>query len=152
MPSGCPYRYGSRFSSPILEVLTAIVVIEGAGIIRLEVKGGDVWHDGEHWWQKRGGHERRSIRSARPATPAMPYATSSRMTNAGPRDASGWGQTPNGDPPPNGRRALFGMPVTRDIPPWLDMRGCCLAGMQIRHEQYAQPSSSGSEMTRASFR
>jgi hypothetical protein len=34
-----------------------VVAIEGAGIVCLEVKGGDVWHDGETWWQKRRGHE-----------------------------------------------------------------------------------------------
>ena len=33
------------------------VAIEGAGIICVEVKGGEVWHDGETWWIKRRGHE-----------------------------------------------------------------------------------------------
>jgi len=31
--------------------------IDGAGIVCLEVKGGEVWHDGETWRQKRRGHE-----------------------------------------------------------------------------------------------
>ena len=30
-----------------------IVAIEGAGIVCLEVKGGEVWHDGTSWWQRR---------------------------------------------------------------------------------------------------
>jgi hypothetical protein len=34
-----------------------IVAIEGAGIVCVEVKGGEVWHDGTHWWQKRRGKE-----------------------------------------------------------------------------------------------
>ncbi len=34
-----------------------IVAIEGAGIVCVEVKGGEVWHDGTHWWQKRRGRE-----------------------------------------------------------------------------------------------
>ncbi len=34
-----------------------IVAIEGAGIVCLEVKGGEVWHDGTSWWQKRRGKE-----------------------------------------------------------------------------------------------
>ena len=37
-----------------------VVAIEGAGIICLEVKGGEVWHDGEDWRQSRpGGHSGR---------------------------------------------------------------------------------------------
>ena len=28
-----------------------VVAIEGAGIVCIEVKGGEVWHDGETWWQ-----------------------------------------------------------------------------------------------------
>jgi hypothetical protein len=32
-----------------------VVAIEGAGIVCLEVKGGEVWHDGSSWWQNRGG-------------------------------------------------------------------------------------------------
>jgi hypothetical protein len=34
-----------------------VVAIEGAGIACLEVKGGDVWHDADRWWQRRRGHE-----------------------------------------------------------------------------------------------
>ena len=34
-----------------------VVGIEGAGIVCVEVKGGEVWHDGDKWWQQsRGGH------------------------------------------------------------------------------------------------
>ena len=65
-----------------------VVAIEGAGIVCLEVKGGEVWHDGETWWQKRRGHEHRSTRSAKPAKPAKPAmrcASSSRTTTAGPK-------------------------------------------------------------------
>lgn len=32
-----------------------VVAIDGAGIICVEVKGGEVWHDGQSWWQRRGG-------------------------------------------------------------------------------------------------
>lgn len=32
-----------------------VVAIDGAGIICIEVKGGEVWHDGEHWRQQRPG-------------------------------------------------------------------------------------------------
>jgi len=31
-----------------------VVAVEGAGIICVEIKGGEVWHDGSGWWQKRG--------------------------------------------------------------------------------------------------
>jgi hypothetical protein len=34
-----------------------VVAIEGAGIVCVEVKGGEVWHDGTTWRQKRGGKE-----------------------------------------------------------------------------------------------
>lgn len=33
-----------------------VVAIEGAGIVCLEVKGGEVWHDGDAWRQLRRGH------------------------------------------------------------------------------------------------
>ena len=34
-----------------------VVVLQGAGIVCLEVKGGEVWHTGEQWLQRsRGGH------------------------------------------------------------------------------------------------
>jgi hypothetical protein len=32
-----------------------VVAIDGAGIVCLEVKGGEVRHDGSQWWQRRGG-------------------------------------------------------------------------------------------------
>ena len=50
-----------------------VVAIEGAGIVCLEVKGGDVWHDGNTWWQKRGGHEHKidPVRQARDACYAL---------------------------------------------------------------------------------
>jgi hypothetical protein len=34
-----------------------VVAIEGGGIVCVEVKGGEVWHDGTRWWQNRGGRE-----------------------------------------------------------------------------------------------
>jgi hypothetical protein len=34
-----------------------VVAIEDAGIVCLEVKGGEVWHDGETWRQRRSGHD-----------------------------------------------------------------------------------------------
>ena len=36
-----------------------VLAIEGAGIACLEVKGGEVWHDGTDWWQRRRGTEYR---------------------------------------------------------------------------------------------
>ncbi|ULE34027.1 NERD domain-containing protein [Mycobacterium sp. IDR2000157661] len=50
-----------------------VVAIEGAGIACLEVKGGEVWHDGEHWRQKRGGHQHtiHPVRQAREACYAL---------------------------------------------------------------------------------
>lgn len=50
-----------------------VVAIEGAGIVCLEVKGGEVWHDGESWWQRRGGKEYRidPVRQARDACYAL---------------------------------------------------------------------------------
>ncbi|OBE93711.1 nuclease [Mycolicibacterium elephantis] len=51
-----------------------VVAIEGAGIVCLEVKGNDVWHDGESWWQRRrGGHEHKidPVRQAREACYAL---------------------------------------------------------------------------------
>ena len=38
-----------------------VVAIEGAGIACLEVKGGEVWHDGESWWQARTGRPPKEI-------------------------------------------------------------------------------------------
>ncbi|MCV7421399.1 NERD domain-containing protein [Mycobacterium yunnanensis] len=53
-----------------------VVAIEGAGIVCLEVKGGEVWHDGTGWWQKRGGKngtdkEIEPVRQAREACYAL---------------------------------------------------------------------------------
>lgn len=50
-----------------------VVAIEHAGIVCLEVKGGDVWHDGETWWQRRSGHEHKidPVRQARTACYAL---------------------------------------------------------------------------------
>ncbi len=50
-----------------------VVAIEGAGIVCVEVKGGEVWHDGAGWWQIRGGreHEIEPVRQAREACYAL---------------------------------------------------------------------------------
>ena len=50
-----------------------VVAIEGAGIVCLEVKGGEVWHDGDGWRQKRGGrdHSIEPVRQAREACYAL---------------------------------------------------------------------------------
>ncbi|MFN8043049.1 MAG: NERD domain-containing protein [Mycobacterium sp.] len=51
-----------------------VVAIEGAGIVCVEVKGGEVWHDDNKWWQKsRGGHvkEIEPVRQARDACYAL---------------------------------------------------------------------------------
>src|SRR5690606_1901471 len=50
-----------------------VVAIEGAGIVCIEVKGGEVWHDGEAWRQIRGGRERtiHPVRQAREACYAL---------------------------------------------------------------------------------
>ena len=50
-----------------------VVAIEGAGIVCLEVKGGDVWHDGVTWWQRRRGHDHKidPVRQAREACYAL---------------------------------------------------------------------------------
>ena len=50
-----------------------VVAIEGAGIVCLEVKGGEVWHDGHGWRQKRGGREHaiNPVRQAREACYAL---------------------------------------------------------------------------------
>ena len=51
-----------------------VVAIEGAGIVCVEVKGGEVWHDGQQWWQRsRGGHvkEIEPVRQAREACYAL---------------------------------------------------------------------------------
>ena len=50
-----------------------VVAIEGAGIVCLEVKGNDVWHDGDTWWQRRRGHDHKidPVRQAREACYAL---------------------------------------------------------------------------------
>lgn len=50
-----------------------LVAIEGAGIVCVEVKGGDVWHDGQGWRQIRGGkeYEIEPVRQAREACYAL---------------------------------------------------------------------------------
>ncbi len=50
-----------------------IVAIEGAGIACLEVKGGEVWHDGNSWWQRRRKKNVRisPVRQAREACYAL---------------------------------------------------------------------------------
>jgi len=32
-----------------------VVALPGAGLVVVEVKGGELWHDGESWWQRRSG-------------------------------------------------------------------------------------------------
>lgn len=50
-----------------------LVAIEGAGIVALEVKGGQVWHDGADWRQSRGGRDVaiHPVRQARDACYAL---------------------------------------------------------------------------------
>ncbi|OBB57106.1 nuclease [Mycobacterium sp. 852013-51886_SCH5428379] len=50
-----------------------VVAIEGAGIVCVEVKGGEVWHDGAGWRQIRGGREYaiEPVRQAREACYAL---------------------------------------------------------------------------------
>ncbi|MCV7316144.1 NERD domain-containing protein [Mycolicibacillus parakoreensis] len=50
-----------------------VLAIEGAGIACLEVKGGEVWHDGTDWWQRRRGTEYRihPVRQVREACYAL---------------------------------------------------------------------------------
>ncbi|MDG3012678.1 AAA family ATPase [Rhodococcus sp. D2-41] len=50
-----------------------LVAIEGAGIVALEVKGGEVWHDGTGWKQVRGGRDAtiHPVRQAREACYAL---------------------------------------------------------------------------------
>ncbi|MCB1292304.1 MAG: nuclease [Mycobacterium sp.] len=50
-----------------------LVAIEGAGIVSVEVKGGEVWHNGTTWRQRRGGreHDIDPVRQAREACYAM---------------------------------------------------------------------------------
>lgn len=41
--------------------LDIVVAIDGAGIACLEIKGGSVWHDGNHWLQERAGQPSKRI-------------------------------------------------------------------------------------------
>ncbi len=38
-----------------------VVAIDGAGIACLEIKGGEVWHDGDSWLQARAGQPPKRI-------------------------------------------------------------------------------------------
>ncbi|HEX6577166.1 MAG TPA: NERD domain-containing protein [Jiangellaceae bacterium] len=40
-----------------------VVVLPGASLVVVEVKGGEVWHDGQSWWQRRAGQPVRITRS-----------------------------------------------------------------------------------------
>lgn len=92
-----------------------VVAIEGAGIICLEVKGGEVWHDGNDWLQRsRGGHVKtidpvRQVRQARYALRGFVEADP-RWSQARPR----WNHVvvlPNSDLPHG-----FALP---DCPRWM---------------------------------
>ncbi|MGE2715202.1 NERD domain-containing protein [Mycolicibacterium litorale] len=50
-----------------------VVALEGAGIVCIEVKGGEVWHDGDGWRQIRGGRQVtiEPVRQAREACYAL---------------------------------------------------------------------------------
>ena len=50
-----------------------VIAIGGAGIVCVEVKGGEVWHDGTGWRQKRGNYEYdiEPVRQAREACYAL---------------------------------------------------------------------------------
>ena len=47
-----------------------VVAIEGAGIVCVEVKGGEVWHDGTRWLQKKRNGQVREIHPVRQAREA----------------------------------------------------------------------------------
>ncbi len=47
-----------------------VVAIEGAGIICVEVKGGEVWHDGSQWWQQSRNGQPKPIEPVRQAREA----------------------------------------------------------------------------------
>lgn len=92
-----------------------VVAIRDAGILCLEVKGGEVWHDGARWWQRsRGGHVKtidpvRQVRQARYALRDFVEADP-RWTQARPR----WNHVvvlPNSDVSQG-----FGLP---DCPRWM---------------------------------
>lgn len=56
------------------------VAIEGAGIVCVEVNGGEVWHDGEGWRQIRGGREK-PIEPVWPGRRSLLRATRLRQPN-----------------------------------------------------------------------
>lgn len=66
-----------------------LVAIEDAGIMCIEVKGGEVWHDGAGWWQSRGGRNVaiEPVRQAREACYALRdfVETDPRWTQKRPR-------------------------------------------------------------------
>ena len=63
-----------------------VVAIEGAGIACLEVKGGEVWHDGESWHQRISRDRSKTIDPVRQAREGK-YALSERAVMR-PRSAS----------------------------------------------------------------
>lgn len=111
------------------------VAIEGAGIVCLEVKGGEVWHDGDTWRQKRRGREVGidPVRQAREAC----YALRSFIEND-PRWSQGrlrWDHVvvlPNTDLPDD-----FALP---DCPRWkvIDRSDLTEIAAKLRHVLHSQ--------------
>jgi hypothetical protein len=111
------------------------VAIEGAGIVCLEVKGGEVWHDGDTWRQKRRGREVDidPVRQAREAC----YALRSFIEND-PRWSQGrlrWDHVvvlPNTDLPDD-----FALP---DCPRWkvIDRSDLTDIAAKLRHVLHSQ--------------
>lgn len=111
------------------------VAIEGAGIVCLEVKGGEVWHDGDTWRQKRRGREVGidPVRQAREAC----YALRSFIEND-PRWSQGrlrWDHVvvlPNTDLPDD-----FALP---DCPRWkvIDRSDLTDIAAKLRHVLHSQ--------------
>ncbi|QZT65371.1 NERD domain-containing protein [Mycolicibacterium austroafricanum] len=111
------------------------VAIEGAGIVCLEVKGGEVWHDGDTWRQKRRGREVDidPVRQAREAC----YALRSFIEND-PRWSQGrlrWDHVvvlPNTDLPDD-----FALP---DCPRWkvIDRSDLTDIATKLRHVLHSQ--------------
>lgn len=63
-----------------------VVGLEGAGIVCLEVKGGEVWHDGDGWRQTRGGRQCtiEPVRQAREACYAAGFRRKRSPVDPGP--------------------------------------------------------------------
>lgn len=108
-----------------------VVAIEGAGIVCVEVKGGEVWHDGTQWRQKsRGGHVKtiEPVRQAREACYAL-----RAFIEADPRWTQGrlrWDHVvvyPNSEVPQS-----FGLPV---CPRWkvIDRDDLSTLAARLRH-------------------